>query len=163
MATRGRIGIHNEDGTVTSIYCHWDNYTAHNGRILLEHYSTEERVRELMELGNLSSLGEEIGEKHPFDNPHRYGTPAAEEWLKQHHGMCTAYGRDRGETDAVAETVPSGEFEELFEEYNYLFIHGRWLVRCTYATEDRWVQVGEQLEKEWAEERARAAATRRAR
>lgn len=158
MGTRSRIGIHNEDGTVTSIYCHWDGYVTHNGRILMEHYTTEERVRELMALGNLSSLGPAIGVKHPFRNPNGYGTPAYDEWEKQHHGMCTAYVRDRGETNAVAKTVPSGQFEGLFEEYNYLFIHGRWLVRCTYATEDRWVQVGEQLEKERAEERASKAA-----
>lgn len=158
MATRSRIGIHNEDGTVTSIYCHWDGYTSNNGRILMEHYATEERVRELMALGDLSSLGPEIGVKHPFHNPNGYGTPAYDEWEKQHHGMCTSYVRDRGETNAVAKTVPSGEFEGLFEEYNYLFIHGRWMVRATYATEDRWVQVGEQLEKERAEERASKAA-----
>lgn len=35
MATRSRIGIENQDGTVTSVYCHWDGYPENNGRICI--------------------------------------------------------------------------------------------------------------------------------
>jgi len=30
MATRSNIGIVNEDGSVTGIYCHWDGYPENN-------------------------------------------------------------------------------------------------------------------------------------
>ena len=39
MATRSNTGIENENGRVSAIYCHWDGYPEHNGRILKEHYS----------------------------------------------------------------------------------------------------------------------------
>lgn len=106
MSTRSRIGILEPDGSVTSIYCHWDGYVDHHGPILRDHYKTEAKVRALMALGSISSLGEEIGEKHNFENP----LP----------GVCTAYGRDRGEKDVDAERGPRDEFS-THHSYNYLF------------------------------------------
>ena len=41
MATRSRIAIENQDGTVKSIYCHWDGYISHNGKISFENYDRE--------------------------------------------------------------------------------------------------------------------------
>ena len=35
MGTRSRIGIRNADDSVDSIYCHWDGYPDHNGRLLV--------------------------------------------------------------------------------------------------------------------------------
>ena len=60
MSTRSNIGILNEDGTVDYIYCHFDGYLDHNGRILNEHYNTEEKVRELILLGDMRALVENI-------------------------------------------------------------------------------------------------------
>ena len=106
MATRSRIGILENDGSVTSIYCHWNGYISHNGRILREHYKTEEKVRELISLGDLSSLGEKIGTKHDFnDRPDK---------------ECNFYGRDRGETDVGSRNTSLEEFANQ-EEYHYLF------------------------------------------
>ena len=39
MATRSTIALEFADGTVEQVYCHWDGYLAHNGLMLLEHYS----------------------------------------------------------------------------------------------------------------------------
>ena len=72
MSTRSTIGIENGDGTTTYIYCHWDGYLDWNGRMLIEHYNTKERVEALIALGDLSALNEEIS-------------------------VCVAYHRDRGE------------------------------------------------------------------
>ena len=66
MATRSNIGILNEDGTVDYIYCHFDGYLQWNGRILNEHYDSEAAVRDLIALGDLSSLAPELGEKQEF-------------------------------------------------------------------------------------------------
>ena len=48
MATRSKIAIEDQDGTVRSIYCHWDGYPSHHGPILLEHYTTQEKVESLI-------------------------------------------------------------------------------------------------------------------
>jgi hypothetical protein len=56
MATRSRIAIENQDGSVTSVYCHWDGHINSNGVILNENYTTKDKVEELIALGSLSSL-----------------------------------------------------------------------------------------------------------
>jgi hypothetical protein len=119
MATRSNIGILNPDGTVNYIYCHFDGYLEHNGNILNEHYTTEDKVRKLIGLGDLSILGSEIGEKHNFDGP------------RENKNWCLAYGRDRGETDIEARTIPYSDYtKEYFEEYVYLFTPDKgWEVR----------------------------------
>jgi hypothetical protein len=114
MGTRSTIAIQNVDGTVTGIYCHWDGYLSHNGRILQENYTTEEAVRELIALGDLSSLGETVGTKHDFD--------------RAPDGVCNAYGRDRGEQNVDAET--RNRWSDFDQEFNYLFTPGEgWTVR----------------------------------
>ena len=114
MATRSTIGIiDNKSGVVTSIYVHWDGYPEHNGEILVKHYSDPAKIWALMDLGALSSLGEEIGEKHDFND----SGPI----------HCTAYGRDRGETQVGSQTHNSlGEWLDNGEEYNYLWDGVRW-------------------------------------
>ncbi len=56
MGTRGRIGIEMPDHSVVSVYCHWDNYPEHTGRILIQHYQNREDVQELIDGGSMSSL-----------------------------------------------------------------------------------------------------------
>ena len=55
MATRSLIGI-KLDNIVKTIYCHWDGYPEHNGKLLVENYSSPAAITELMELGDLSTL-----------------------------------------------------------------------------------------------------------
>ena len=55
MATRSLIGI-KLDNIVKTIYCHWDGYPEHNGKLLIENYSSPAAITELMELGDLSTL-----------------------------------------------------------------------------------------------------------
>lgn len=66
MGTRSSIAIKTENG-IKAIYCHWDGYVDHNGRILREHYDTPSKVADLIALGDLSSLRQEIGQVHSFD------------------------------------------------------------------------------------------------
>lgn len=115
MGTRSRIGVENPDGSITSIYCHWDGYPDHNGAILAEHYTDIAKISELMDLGDLSSLGAEIGTKHDFNEKVR--------------NCCNAYGRDRGEKSVGSMTVNTIEkFVADGEEYNYLFRDSKWHV-----------------------------------
>ena len=119
MATRSRIGIENEDGTVSSIYCHWDGYPDHNGKILLSHYTEREKVEELIALGDISSLKPNVSP----DSDHSFEKPQDD--------VTVAYHRDRGEDlnegriDASLE-----EFEKKDnEEYGYVLTKDNvWLV-----------------------------------
>jgi hypothetical protein len=56
----GRIGIIKSDGTVRSVYLHWDPFPDTAGKILVENYTTEKSVMELVEKGDISSLGKDI-------------------------------------------------------------------------------------------------------
>jgi len=109
MATRSKIAIENQDGSVTSVYCHWDGHIETNGVILNNNYTTKEKVEELIGLGYLSSLGITIEETDVFH-------------------------RDRGEEfiqikySNVEELFENG-FETLGTEYIYCFTKdGIWLV-----------------------------------
>jgi hypothetical protein len=128
MATRSTIGVLNSDGSVTGVYCHWDGYPEYNGVLLMENYATEEKVRELIELGSISSLGRQIGEKHPFSKFELKDGEVYDE--AAYEGWTTFYGRDRGEPDSNPTTFDSVEqfVSEFGEEYNYLFINGTWFV-----------------------------------
>ena len=122
MATRSNIGIVNQDGSITGIYCHYDGYTEYVGKILLNHYTTADIVNELLKLGNLSQLCENVNptETHTFDKPQ--------------DGVCVAYGRERGEKDQEAIVFEDlGEFEDSaknsWADYQYLFEDGKWSYR----------------------------------
>ncbi len=56
MGTRGCIGIKNTNGTVTAIYNHYDSGLKNLGRLLKKYFKTEEQVRELIDIGSISSI-----------------------------------------------------------------------------------------------------------
>jgi hypothetical protein len=57
MSTRSRIAIEKQDGTVKSIYCHFDGYVDGVGKTLFNHYD-KEKLEKLIELGDISVLKE---------------------------------------------------------------------------------------------------------
>ena len=124
MATRSTIAIEFADGTVGQVYCHWDGYLQHNGKILLNSYTDPFKVRELIDNGDISSLGSEIGVKHPFDAPPgSYGTPAYEAYKEQYGNMTKFYMRDRGEMGVGAKyfkDFADYEANHQYEEYSYI-------------------------------------------
>ena len=131
MATRSTIAMEFPNGTVRQIYCHYDGYLENNGRILDTHYRDAAKIAQLIDLGDLSSLGSEIGSKRPFDCPHAYGTTEWENFQSQWRNQCLAYGRDRGETDTeFREFTSLQDFEDnvQHEQYNYVFREGEWFV-----------------------------------
>ena len=118
MATRSRIGMELENGTIRSIYCHWDGYPSHNGRILLEHYQDAEKVKGLIALGDISSLEKEVSP----DAPHSFEKPC--------DGVTVAYHRDRGEPFNSRSNRDLDCFlNSDIEEYGYVFTkEGEWIV-----------------------------------
>jgi len=119
MATRSTIAMRLEDGSVRSVYCHFDGYPDGVGATLREHYTDPAKIEQLLDLGDLSVLDVEIGEKVDFN-----GRP---------EGQCLFYGRDRGETGINARTH-ADENEWLGYrkgnacEYGYLWNGAWWVV-----------------------------------
>jgi hypothetical protein len=121
MGTRSTIALEFADGTVEQVYCHWDGYLAYNGKMLLEHYSNPFILRDLIDLGDISSLKPTIGTKHAFSH---FGTEMKQEDYDALYGnMTTFYGRDRGE-----DGTSSKKFKDYadyianhqYEEYEYI-------------------------------------------
>lgn len=118
MSTRSIIGV--QDGKlIKAIYCHWDGYVSHNGRILYESYGLE-KTHKLIALGDLSSLRENIEPTgaHSFDKPQ--------------DGVCVFYGRDRGEDDTVFRVFQSeADMVDSNEGCDFFYIlrdDGNWYV-----------------------------------
>lgn len=126
MGTRSTISIKTREGYNT-IYCHWDGYPSYNGRLLLEHFNSPEKVEELISLGDLSSLREKI---HPDPNqPHSFDNPQGD--------VCIYYGRDRGEKDVGMQKVKRSEkFPDMWQDYDYMFDGDKWNYR--EAGKKRW-------------------------
>lgn len=102
-STNSTIAIVNEDNSITGIYGHWDGHVETMGSILFHHYHKEKYVRELIEQGAMSSLGEDIKD-------------------------CVFYHRDGFEHLEVYQAPDYETFlEEYGQEYNYLFINGEWV------------------------------------
>lgn len=111
MSTRARIGIA-EGKNVRSIYLHFDGN--HAGDILAKHYNTVDRIKKLLALGDISSLGSKIGKKHGF-----HQRPA---------DTVTAYHRDRGDEMAPALVEAAGAYgTDRGIDYHYLFRGGKWV------------------------------------
>jgi len=131
MGTRSDIIVAMSNGKYARIYCHWDGYLDHNGRILQGHYNSQQRAESLIALGDLSALGEKIGKEHPF-NPPSYGTPEYESYHKKYGHWCKAYGRDRGESGTEAELFDSlyaaWPKPDTWTEFTYVWKDGQWWV-----------------------------------
>ncbi len=123
MGTSSRIGKLLPDGKVKCITCHYDGYVSGGvGEDLLDHYQDETKIDALLDLGNLSGIGKEIGEKQDFYDFH-----------SQNPNWCLAYGRDRGEKKMEAKTIPLEEFQsDRNWSYLYLFKDGEWFFCDTY-------------------------------
>jgi hypothetical protein len=131
MATRSTIALEFADGTVQQVYSHWDGYLEHNGRLLVKHYSDPFKLRDLIDLGDVSSLKEEIGTQHAFS---QFDTEMnADEYDALYGNMTTFYGRDRGEQGTGAKKFADfADYEANFihEEYAYILRRdGNWYVK----------------------------------
>lgn len=99
MATRSRIGIQLKNGSILSVYHHWDGYPEWLGRILTTHYNTRAKAVELIDGGDMSTCWNE-------DNQPEY------------------YGVDNNPPrhDADLNTYLSDG-----EEYAYIFVNNEWV------------------------------------
>ena len=121
MSTRSVIGILNEDGTVNSVYSHYDGYPEHNGYFLKKYFDTTEKVQSLISNGDISCLVSNQDwnrEKHPMINNKQvlktlYYVDRPEAWEsikpQKHNGVLEFFQRD------------------CCDEFKYLFLpSGNW-------------------------------------
>lgn len=128
MATRSGIAI-SHNGLIKAIYCHWDGYLENNGRILNQYYQDTDKINKLVALGDLSSLGAEIGEKNT---------------VSTYKGQCEFFGRDRGEDGTEFKTFETRDqfVSGIDGAYFYLYEDDSWLV----STGAVWKSLKDQLE-----------------
>ena len=62
MSTRSNIVLLRDNGSCSAIYCHYDGYLEHNGKMLLDNYTSTKDVKALISLGNIKSLKPTIDE-----------------------------------------------------------------------------------------------------
>jgi hypothetical protein len=127
MGTRSYIGME-KMGRVEYVYCHWDGYPSYNGVMLQEHYTDEQKIQKLLDMGDISSLGAL--------------TATSEEWAKLSDDEASAnladgarrytlsYNNWRNEGTKSKEVTLAEYLTEdpsSWVEYLYLFIDGRWI------------------------------------
>lgn len=146
MATRSMIGIEENDGKITAIYCHWDGYPSNNGMCLHSHYGDEKKIRELMSFGDLSCLRKHIGEKTDMENADPNRTAIQNDW-------CEFYGRDRGDEGVESKSYSNrSQFMEAangcWADWVYLFdaAQGEWLLQMHRHEDSEWRAVRRELE-----------------
>lgn len=109
MGTRSTIGLQNIDGSVTSIYCHWDGYISGVGKALVNSFPTTDTALSLVRLGDLSSVA---GKEGPV-----------------------AFHRDRNENWEDVQPRVYHSFEDYSKNigrdydnngFHYLFVNGKW-------------------------------------
>ena len=114
MATRARIGLKLEDGSIISAYHHWDGYPEWLGVTLKEHYNTKEDIAKLIDGGNMSSCYS--------DNEYDY---EKQTFVKQ-DPKPNYYGGD-SERPRLSKNFTQFAFDSKSgEEFLYLFVDNEW-------------------------------------
>ena len=121
MSTRSRIGLELPDGSIISIYSHFDGYKEFTGRHLVEHFNSYEKAAELVDMGDISCLWTNVGfnnETLPETGPLPY----------------SARGEDcppRLDKDLCEFLLPDNS-----EEYSYVFRNGQWICYDMHQFDD---------------------------
>ena len=115
MSTNARIGYVLSDDSIVSVYHHWDGYPEWLGVTLKEHYNTDEKVRELIDGGDMSSCYSD----NEYDNE-------KQDWVKR--DPSPYYYSERGEDCPPRHSQTLTELAEIDcgEEFVYLWFMGEW-------------------------------------
>jgi hypothetical protein len=120
MGTRSRIGLELSDGSILSVYHHWDGYPSWLGRILNTHYNSYEKASELIDGGDMSCCWTQI----PY-----YGENTGKEYGPEYYSA-------RGEDCPPRLDKNMDEFLSSGEEYSYIFRNGNWYAYGMHQFED---------------------------
>lgn len=131
MATRSTIALEYADGTIGQVYCHYDGYLDHNGRILFESYQDPFKLGELIDLGDVSVLHANI------------------EFNERYVDGCYFYGRNGGPGIEARKFTDFDMYRltHQYEEFEYILRKdGKWYVSM-YPKKD-YLVLGEVLAKQ---------------
>jgi hypothetical protein len=117
MSTRSRIGLELSDGSVLSVYHHWDGYPSWLGRILKTHYNSYEKAAELIDGGDMSSCW--TNERWTGDRWGAYPTKIEE--------CGPQYYSQRGDDCSPRLDANLTQYLCDGEEYAYLYRRGEWV------------------------------------
>ena len=126
MATHASITLKQKDGKYKSVYLHNDGYPDGAGEKLKNYYNTYDKVDQLLNLGNLSSLG-----KNPIDDPKLWDMDYYFELARRNSEKinynCRTY-KGRGDTDEDA--IITDNLEDIIgnNDYDYLFEDNKWYI-----------------------------------
>ena len=128
MSTHANIALLKPNGDIRSIYCHYDGYPQYVGQILQEHYNNQERVEQLIALGNIEALGEKL---EPSELELKY-----QHWYSQEYLSLDKEERERLRLDAKKHvrkvigykdpTLAKALNHLCLEEYIYIFTPKGW-------------------------------------
>jgi hypothetical protein len=120
MSTRSRIGLELSDGSILSVYHHWNGYPEWLGRILNTHYNAKSLAEELIDGGDVSICWTD------------------ERW--DDSGVKGVYGpqyySQRGDYSPPRLDKDMDEFFADGEEYSYIFRNGNWYAYDMHQFED---------------------------
>ena len=121
MGTRSRLGLELSDGSILSIYSHFDGYPEFNGVKLVENFNTLDKVKELIDMGDISCLWTNVGWN--------------QETLEETGPLpYSSRGEDcppRLDADLCEYLLPDGA-----EEYHYVFRNGEWVCYDMHQFDD---------------------------
>jgi hypothetical protein len=120
MATRSSISVKMADGSFKGVYCHFDGYLAHVGKMLATHYASQQLAEQLIAGGDISELHASC-EGAPG---HSFAHPVA--------GQTVYYGRDRNEHGVQATSAHTYDLlvRDIGQDFDYLWDGQQWTVRC---------------------------------
>jgi hypothetical protein len=120
MSTRSRIGLELSDGSILSVYHHWNGYPEWLGRILNTHYNAKSLAEELIDGGDMSLCWTD------------------ERW--DDSGVEGVYGpqyySQRGDNSPPRLDKDMDEFFADGEEYSYIFRNGNWYAYDMHQFDD---------------------------
>ena len=125
MGTRARIGLELSDGSILSVYHHWDGYPEWLGRILNTHYNARSLAEELIDGGDMSCAWTD------------------ERW--DNTGVKGVYGpqyySQRGEDCPPRLDANLSEFLQNNEEYGYVYTQEEgWLCYDTCSWHETYLE-----------------------
>ena len=127
MGTRSRIGIELSDGSILSVYHHWDGYPEWLGRILNTHYKTKEKVEQLIDGGDMSSCWTKDTWTSDMSGCNRM----------QNEEYGPQYYKDRGEDCPPYLDESLEDYLSDGEEFAYLFTNGEWVCYDRHQFDDQ--------------------------
>lgn len=132
MSTRGMIGALNANGSIRYIFCRYDAYPSGVGKMLLRFYATPERVKALLDLGDVRSLCPRLSNEEPGECPTCGHTSE----------VSTFFGRDYEDKKATARNTTNIE-DLLKHDFAYLFRDGQWFGARAYGDDRTWQPLSE--------------------